>query len=134
MDRLGMCLKVLADRSPLAQDIFAEKCRHSLEIMLQAKLEDQKDSHKKEDKTNVRQIKPLTLLSLTNLFCLLVKVSVHADDPIGFTQLSSKYEAGGTENLFDISLSQALGHGANKDKGFDFSSSKLGKVTQLTGI
>ncbi len=38
-----------------------------------------------------------------------------------------------TENLFDISMSQALGT-IQKQTKFDFSSSKLGKVNQLAGF
>ncbi len=41
--------------------------------------------------------------------------------------------ANGVENLFDLSMSQALGT-ATKVQKFDFASSKLGKVIQLAGF
>lgn len=46
-----------------------------------------------------------------------------------FTQLAPRVGDGlsGTENLFDLSLSQALGT-VPKTAKFDFASSKLGKV------
>lgn len=70
---------------------------------------------------------------------------IHADDPISFLQLSSSRGAGdlgGTENVFELSLNQAvvggrrdgigsgLGSGGESTPG----SSKLNKVTQLTGF
>lgn len=61
---------------------------------------------------------------------------VEADDPIGFTQLVGKLDLGGEgagQNVFELSLSQALGT-APKTTRFDASASKLGKVTQLAGF
>lgn len=70
---------------------------------------------------------------------------VHADDPISFLQLSSSRGAGdlgGTENVFELSLNQAVvggrrnGIGSGLGSGADAmpGSSKLNKVTQLTGF
>ena len=40
------------------------------------------------------------------------QIASHADDPIPFTQLLSKLDlGGGTENLFEITLSQVCGVG-----------------------
>lgn len=51
-----------------------------------------------------------------------------------FTQLSTRVAEGVTgTNLFDLSLSQALGT-APKQAKFDFATSKLGKVIQLAGF
>merc|ERR1712002_334868 len=62
-------------------------------------------------------------------------IASHADDPIPFTQLLSKLDlGGGTENLFEITLSQALGTSGGKKESADPLSSKLQKVTQLTGF
>ncbi|VDM68655.1 unnamed protein product, partial [Strongylus vulgaris] len=58
---------------------------------------------------------------------------VEVDKTIMFTQLSARADASIGENLFDLSLSQALGT-APKTQKFDFSSSKLGKVIQLAGF
>lgn len=59
--------------------------------------------------------------------------AIQPDAPISFTQLANVLTVGGGEDVFELSLSQALGQGQNKEKPFDFASSKLGKVTQLTG-
>ena len=51
-----------------------------------------------------------------------------------FTQLSTRVAENVTgTNLFDLSLSQALGT-APKPIKFDFATSKLGKIIQLTGF
>ena len=55
-------------------------------------------------------------------------VRIQADDPISFLQLLSKNEFGGGENMFDVTMSQALGIGANKKGDDPLSSSKLNKV------
>ncbi|TMS34646.1 hypothetical protein L596_002191 [Steinernema carpocapsae] len=59
---------------------------------------------------------------------------VEADKTVDFTQLSSRIEgmAAGA-NMFDLSLSQALGT-SQKTQKFDFASSKLAKVIQLAGL
>jgi coatomer subunit beta len=70
---------------------------------------------------------------------------VHADDPISFLQLSSSRGAGdlgGTENVFELSLNQAVVGGRRDGIGSGLGSggestpgaSKLNKVTQLTGF
>lgn len=68
---------------------------------------------------------------------------IHADDPISFLQLSTSRGAGdlgGTENVFELSLNQAVvgrrdgicsGLGGGEST---LGSSKLNKVTQLTGF
>lgn len=56
-------------------------------------------------------------------------VAVEVDRTVEFTQLAPRISDGinASENLFDLSLSQALGT-APKTAKFDFASSKLGKV------
>ncbi|XP_035205211.1 coatomer subunit beta-like [Stegodyphus dumicola] len=112
MERIALCLKVLADRSPLMIDILNDKCRKSLAAMLAAKHEEEQEYLKSKEKKSV---------------------VVHADDPITFSQLTAKGDASGTENMFELSLSQAMGV-LKKDSPADLSSSKLSKVTQLTGF
>lgn len=60
---------------------------------------------------------------------------MEVDRTISFTQLAPRVGDGvtGTENLFDLSLSQALGTVAKSPK-FDFASSKLGKVNKFIEI
>ncbi len=65
-------------------------------------------------------------------------VKVHVDDPIMLMQLSNlrTSEFAATENVFELSLSQAVaGSTANSgDTQNILSASKLNKVTQLTGF
>ena len=42
MDRIATCLRVLAERSELMQEIFNAACRGSLSVMLAAKIEEDK--------------------------------------------------------------------------------------------
>lgn len=42
VDRIATCLRVLAERSDLMQEIFNEACRGSLSVMLAAKIEEDK--------------------------------------------------------------------------------------------
>merc|ERR1712112_325608 len=59
-------------------------------------------------------------------------VSIQPDSPINFLQLSKLDSLVGAGDILDISLSQALGTG--RISKADFASSKLNKVTQLTGF
>jgi len=112
VDRIALCLRVLSERSPMMNEIFNTHCRHSLSIMLAAKAEEEKQFLKSKEKKSVK---------------------VQADDPIGFTQLLSKADLGMGENQFELTLSQALGMTGKKDSD-PLLSSKLNKVTQLTGF
>nr|XP_054775033.1 coatomer subunit beta-like isoform X2 [Lytechinus pictus] len=102
------------ERHSLISDIFNTECRSALHAMLQAK---QRES-KKSDK---------------GLFDK--KVSrIQADDPINFLQLLAKADTGSTEDQLTMSLTLAtMGTPAKKEIA-DLSSSKLSKVTQLTGF
>merc|ERR1712025_650638 len=59
-------------------------------------------------------------------------VAIQPDCPISFSQLSKLDSLVGAGDVLDISLNQALGTG--KISKADFASSKLSKVTQLTGF
>lgn len=54
-------------------------------------------------------------------------IKVQADDPIRFGQLAPKNELGQTEDMFELTLSQALGGGDKKDTS-TLAGSKLNKV------
>ncbi|XP_071452661.1 coatomer subunit beta [Hetaerina americana] len=110
-DHLSLCLRALADKTPYIVEIFSESCRKALSIMLSAKAEEEASSLKAKEK-------PGSL--------------VQADDPISFLQLTSRSDLSGSENVFDLSLSQAMG--LTRKEGADMSSSKLNKITQLTGF
>lgn len=112
LDRIATCLRVLAERSPLMNEIFNSSCRESLSMMLAAKAEEDKEQQRESQRKTVK---------------------VQADDPISFNQLINKSEFGATENMFELTLSQALGMSSKKDTD-PMGSSKLNKVTQLTGF
>jgi len=111
-ERLGLCLKVLAERSPVLVEVFTDACRRSISLMLAAKAEEELTNQKNTDK-NSRTVQP--------------------DDLVSFKQLLSRTELGGLEDVFESSLSQAL-IGSSQRAGLDLSVSKLNKVTQLTGF
>ncbi|XP_052242037.1 coatomer subunit beta-like [Dreissena polymorpha] len=112
VDRIATCLRVLADQSPLMLDIFNTASRNSVSLMLAAKMAEEKEQQQALQKKVVK---------------------VQADDPISFAQLVNKNELGATENMFELTLSQALGMTNKKEKD-PLGASKLNKVTQLTGF
>lgn len=112
VDRIAICLRVLADKAPLMSEVFNAQCRESLSVMLAAKVEEEKAQMKAAEKKSVK---------------------IQADHPISFTQLTSRNELGTTENMFELTLSQALGTTGKKETD-SATSSKLNKVTQLTGF
>ncbi|XP_053305065.1 coatomer subunit beta isoform X1 [Spea bombifrons] len=113
VDRISLCLKVLSECSPLMNEIFNKECRQSLSHMLSAKLEEEKLSQKKESEKR--------------------NVTVQADDPISFMQLTAKSEMASKEDQFQLSLLAAMGTTQRKEAA-DPLASKLNKVTQLTGF
>jgi coatomer subunit beta len=114
-DRISFCLKVLAEQTPAINVIFQEECRSALDGMLEAQgiLESELHAKKSGKAANAE---------------------VHADSPIKFGMLTKSSDLLGTGgDIFELGLSQALGT-AKKESSFDFSTSKLNKVTQLTGF
>ncbi|KAK0406952.1 hypothetical protein QR680_018909 [Steinernema hermaphroditum] len=113
IDRISTAISLIADKWPEATGIFVTECRDSLDQMLTAKGDSTKseDAFSKSRKANI----------------------VEADKTIAFTQLSTLMEGLTGTNLFDLSLSQALGT-SQKSQKFDFASSKLAKVVQLAGL
>lgn len=111
-DHLLFCLRVLSDRSPKVIEIFNLRCRNALNEMLLAKeLEDMSIQKAKEKPNN----------------------KIQADDPISFLQLNQDKSGELGDNIFESSLSQALVGGRNTGSEL-VSTSKLNKVTQLTGF
>merc|ERR1711862_279754 len=107
-DRLQLCLKVLSDKTSLLCSVFNTECRDALGQMLEATVTT--DSAGVDTKV----------------------VAIQPDCPINFSQLSKLDSLVGAGDVLDISLKQALGTG--KISKADFASSKLSKVTQLTGF
>lgn len=113
-DRLLLCLRVLSDRTPSMVAIFHDECRRALREMLAAKEAEEATTRKAKEKPGVR---------------------VHADDPIPFVQLQPDRAAELGENVFEISLSQALAGGRpGNSENSSSAANKLNKVTQLTGF
>lgn len=46
VDRIATCLRVLAERSSLMNEIFNDGCRESLSLMLASKVEEEKELQK----------------------------------------------------------------------------------------
>jgi len=110
LDRLNLCLKVLSDRSSLLVQVFTTDCRDALGQMLEAQLQVESSGAKGEKKA----------------------AAVQPDTPINFLQLSKLDSLMGAGDMLDISLSAALGTG--RVSNVDYATSKLNKVTQLTGF
>jgi len=113
-DRISLNLKVLAETCPdNIKEIFNQDCRVALNEMIDAQ---------GSTVTVTGQSKKSGGLSGTQ-----------ADSPIKFSQLSKANDLAAAGDIFELGLSQALGT-SKKESAADFSSSKLSKVTQLTGF
>lgn len=112
VDRMSLCLRVLVEKATFMCDIFNVKCRDSLSGMLTAKATEEKEYEKNKESKIVK---------------------IHTDALINFTQVLNQNDLGIGENQFELTLSQALGTGGKKDVD-PITSSKLNKVTQLTGF
>ena len=114
-DRISLCLKVLAESNgpETLKAIFNEECRDALNQMIEAQ-------------GSCETILASGKKKATGL-------STQADSPIKFTQLSKANDLASAGDIFELGLSQALGT-SKKESAADFSSSKLSKVTQLTGF
>ncbi|ODN05725.1 Coatomer subunit beta [Orchesella cincta] len=112
IDRIQLCIRVLGENNGKVNSIYTEDCRKALALMLAEQAEFEATHSKTKKKKDV---------------------VVQPDDPIMFEQLVSKNDMINGEDVFETSLSQAVGLNPKKDDT-DFSSSKLSKVTQLTGF
>ncbi|XP_068744674.1 coatomer subunit beta-like [Montipora capricornis] len=113
VDRISLCVRVVAERVPLMKNIFTVECRNSLSSML--------DANKRGEDEKVNKIDLDKVLS------------VQVDDPIPFMQLLAKSDSGISEDQFALALSQAVGSVGGK-KEDELVGSKLNKVAQLTGF
>lgn len=113
-DRVLLCIRVLAEENNKGlHEAFVADSGKALAYMLHEQAEFEATHNKKKKKD----------------------VVIQPDEPIPFSQLISKNDIVNGEDVFETSLSAAVGFNPNKksDAG-DFSSSKLSKVTQLTGF
>jgi coatomer subunit beta len=108
-DRLWMCMRVLstADRPVPVGAVFERDCRRSLNMMLTAQADEEASAQRAKEK-------PGSI--------------VQPDEPVAFAQLAPRGETGGQENVFDASLSQAMGN-VRKEDASSAAASKLHKVS-----
>ncbi|XP_065346268.1 coatomer subunit beta [Cloeon dipterum] len=113
-DRLWTCLRVLAngERPAKISSVFELECRKALATMLTAQADEEANAQRAKEKPGS---------------------VVQPDEPVNFGQLAPKNDLGGQENVFDASLSQAMGLARKEDTSIA-AASKLNKVTQLTGL
>ncbi len=130
-DTIYVCLKVLCDKAPFVMDLFDEKSKQALSTMLDAKLFEEVNGQVKDNKYAKTNGHTKSLLSSSS--SLKHKNEMQADDPLRFGQLISMSELSEKEDVFDLTLKQAIGVLNKKDENF-LHSSKLNKVTQLTGF
>lgn len=93
MDRIQLCIRVLGEHNARVSSIFTEDCRKALGGMLAEQAEFEAAHTKPKKKKDV---------------------IVQPDDPIMFEQLISKNDMVNGEDVFETSLSQAVG--LNKKK------------------
>jgi len=116
-DSINVCLRVISERSNLIIKLFDDQSKQALNTLLDAKLHDDFDTE--------------SLITKKNKKNLLNKIQ--ADDPLRFGQLMSANDLTDKEDVFDLTLKQAIGALNKKDEDF-ITSSKLNKVFQLTGF
>ncbi|KFD53082.1 adaptin region [Trichuris suis] len=111
-ERIKVCLKLIADQNVDLAEMFLDECRQSLGILLATNKETQKE------RSAIGKVEePLS----------------QPDEVVGFSQLQMKSDLSAKENLFDQSLSQALGQQKKAEK-FTIASTKLDNITQLSGF
>lgn len=122
-ETINLCLRVLSEKQQLTTQIFNVESQKALTSLLQVKLNEEKEfvTRKQVQQQAIGTGKRVNL------------GQVQPDDPLRFTQLTSLFDYGEKEDVFDLTLKQALGILQKKDDDFT-SSSKLNKVTQLTGF
>lgn len=115
-DRIATCIRILAESTPVMNEIFGGECRNALEQLLALK-----EAYEQENKKNcgkkVRKVEP--------------------DEPIAFQVLTSLTAGSGSMDALEMSLSAALGtSGISKEREEKPKSlaTRLNKVTQLTGF
>lgn len=103
-----MCVRVLstADRPAPVGAVFERDCRRSLNMMLTAQADEEESAQRAKEK-------PGSI--------------VQPDEPVAFAQLAPRGDTGGQENVFDASLSQAMGL-VRKEDASSAATSKLHKV------
>lgn len=108
-DSINVCLRVLSERSVQVVELFDDQSKQALNTLLDAKLHDEQEYSDKTGKSKAS------------------KAKIQADDPLRFGQLMSANDMGDKEDVFDLTLKQAIGALTKKEEDF-ITSSKLNKV------
>lgn len=114
-DSVNVCLRIVSERSNLILKLFDDQSKQALSTLLNAKLNDEPDSESMKKSSTKKNLK------------------IQADDPLRFSQLMSANDFADKEDVFDLTLKQAIGALSKKDDDLILSS-KLNKVFQLTGF
>lgn len=112
-DHILFCLRVISDRTDPIIQIFSTLCRSALNDMLIAKEAEEATTQKSKEQS---------------------RHTIQTDDAISFLQLEADKSGELGENVFEMSLSQALVGGRGGQTDSLISSNKLNKITQLTGF
>ncbi len=118
-DSINICLRVIAERSSQIVRLFDGQSQQALSTMLEAKLSEELDADARAKLNKNSKYRHNT--------------KIQPDDPLRFGQLMSASDLIEKEDVFDLTLKQAIGVLKKKDEDFILSS-KLNKVTQLTGF
>lgn len=118
-DAINICLRLITEiHNAFVVNLFSGESQTTLSTMLAAKLT---GGGSEEDGSGAKKAGRH------------LKTKVQADDPLRFGQLISAADMIEKEDVFDLTLKQAIGLFKKKDEDFILSS-KLNKVTQLTGF
>lgn len=120
-DSINVCLRVLTEiHNAFVVGLFSSESQTTLSAMLAAKLTGGQADEEATLANKAKSNKHKT-------------TKVQADDPLRFGQLITAMDLIDKEDVFDLTLKQAIGLFKKKDDDFVLSS-KLNKVTQLTGF
>lgn len=121
-ERVALCLRILANKSDKVTDFVCMEGRKALVEMLEA----QSAENLADDLLNKGVPKNKGKGDTGT-------AAVQADSAVAFPQLAKSQDVGDSGHMLDVVLSQALGT-AKDANPTDFSSTKLSKITQLTGF
>ncbi|CAH8616244.1 unnamed protein product [Dicrocoelium dendriticum] len=121
LDRMWICLKILADRRPEVLSAFDQTSRACLSEMLAYNESERKSAAKSRNRALEQRQQQEAEMN-------------RADASIKFSLLSSHSDLGDIADRFDLTLSQALGAAVKGSGGDAYATSKLSKVRQLTGF
>jgi len=124
-ERIALCVRVLAHKSDKVTDFVCLEGRKALTEMLEGQSAENLADDLLNKGASVRSKKAGGNANDVR--------RVQADSAVAFSQLSKSNDVNESGHMLDLVLSQALGT-AKDSNPTDFSSTKLSKITQLTGF